>query len=171
MPFRRAFTSASATASGTISAPITSFARPATYRVMLPAPQYRSYTRSCPVRPAHSRVSAYMALVCSGLVWKKVFGPMRNLSGRPPGPSGSSSITWSRPLNTWVSRSQMVSFFFSLITHCSEVMPGTAAFSAASRASRFFTSSWPKASTTMLSPVVVVRMVTVRRKPWCARMS
>ena len=46
-------------ASGTISAPMTLAARRAITWVMVPAPQYRSSTVSCPVSPAKSTAVSY----------------------------------------------------------------------------------------------------------------
>jgi len=58
-PLRRALSSASRMASGTISPPMTCLARRASTWVMVPAPQYRSTASSRPVSPAYSRAFSY----------------------------------------------------------------------------------------------------------------
>ena len=69
MPLRRALASASATAAGTISAPMT---RPAVLAItseMVPMPQYRSSTVSRPVSAANSAALAYSTSVWARFTW------------------------------------------------------------------------------------------------------
>ena len=67
MPFRSAFRRAFSIASGTISAPMTCAAFRARHRLIVPAPQYRSSTRSEGALTAYSTARSYSRSACTGL--------------------------------------------------------------------------------------------------------
>ena len=80
MPFLRAFSLASAMASGTISKPIAFSAFCAKKSVSVPVPQYKSSTRSPPVSAANSSTKPKSLAACTAFTWKNAVGDMPKVS-------------------------------------------------------------------------------------------